>query len=155
MVTPASELPPFWSLVERHGDELLAYARRLTGQDAEDVLQEALLRALRSYPRLSHGRHLRAWLFRITTTTAWDQHAGRGEVPTPNVPDLPALEGDGHAFASLIEPLPEKARSALQLRFVEDLSYDAIAVRLGCSPAAARQRVSSGVRALRGRLTTT
>ena len=44
-------LPPFWSLVEAHGDELLIHARRLAGDaDGEDVLQDALLRALRAYP---------------------------------------------------------------------------------------------------------
>ena len=71
-------LPPFWSLVERHGDELLAHARRMTGDaHAEDVLQDALLRALRAYPRLRHADHLRAWLYRVTTTTALDLHRAR------------------------------------------------------------------------------
>ena len=53
VIAMAVALPPFWSLVEAHGDELLAHARRLAGdQSAEDVLQEAFLRALRAYPRL-------------------------------------------------------------------------------------------------------
>ena len=81
-------LPPFWSLVERHGDELLAHARRLAGdQHAEDVVQDALLRALRAYPRLRHADHLRAWLYRVTTTTAIDLHRSRRrELPTEDVP---------------------------------------------------------------------
>jgi RNA polymerase sigma-70 factor, ECF subfamily len=71
-------LPPFWSLVEAHGDELLVHARRLAGDaHGEDVVQEALLRALRAYPRLRHADHLRAWLYRITTTTAMDHHRRR------------------------------------------------------------------------------
>ena len=80
----AVALPPFWSLIERHGDELLAHARRMTDeQTAEDVLQDALLRALRAYPRLRHADHLRAWLYRVTTTTALDLHrARRREVVT-------------------------------------------------------------------------
>ena len=40
-------------------------------------------------------------------------------------------------------------RTALRLRFVDDLDYDGIADRLGCSPVAARQRVSTAVRTLR------
>ena len=81
-------LPPFWVLVERHGDELLAHARRMAGdQQAEDVLQDALLRALRAYPRLRHAEHLRAWLYRVTTTAAIDAHrARRRELPTADVP---------------------------------------------------------------------
>ena len=46
-------------------------------QTAEDVLQDALLRALRAYPRLRHADHLRAWLYRVTTTTALDLHRAR------------------------------------------------------------------------------
>ncbi len=145
-------LPPFWSLVEAHGDELLVHARRLAGdQHGEDVLQDALLRALRAYPRLRHAEHLRAWLYRVTTTAAIDFHRrGRREVPTDE-PPAPAVHDsyDDGAFEALIEPLSEPARSALRLRFVDDLDYDGIAEALGCSVVAARQRVSTAVRTLR------
>jgi RNA polymerase sigma-70 factor (ECF subfamily) len=148
----AVALPPFWSLVEAHGDELLAHARRLAGPDqAEDVLQDALLRALRAYPRLRHADHLRAWLYRVTTTTALDSHrARRREVPTDDVPATPTNDRyDVGGFEDLIQPLSETARAALRLRFVEDLDYEGIAEALGCSPVAARQRVSTAVRTLR------
>ena len=147
-------LPPFWSLVEAHGDELLAHARRMTDeQSAEDVLQDALLRALRAYPRLRHADHLRAWLYRVTTTTALDLHRRRRrEIPTEE-PPAPAVEADydDGAFESLIAPLAPSAQDALRLRFVEDLDYDRIAAALGTSPQAARQRVSTAVRTLRER----
>jgi RNA polymerase sigma-70 factor (ECF subfamily) len=151
----AVALPPFWSLVEAHGDELLIHARRLAGDDhAEDVVQDALLRALRAYPRLRHAEHLRAWLYRVTTTAAIDLHrARRRETPTDDVPATPTHDAyDDGGFEELIAPLPDGTRAALRLRFVDDLEYDAIAARLGCSPAAARQRVSTAVRALRERL---
>jgi RNA polymerase sigma-70 factor (ECF subfamily) len=148
-------LPPFWSLVERHGDELLAHARRLAGPDqAEDVLQDAILRALRAYPRLRHADHLRAWLYRVTTTTAIDAHrARRREVPVEEV-EAPAVadDYDDGGFEALIAPLSETTRTALRLRFVDDLDYDGIADRLGISTVAARQRVSTAVRTLRERL---
>ena len=125
-------------------------------QTAEDVLQDALLRALRAYPRLRHAEHLRAWLYRVTTTTALDVHrARRREVVT----DEPAgrrrvePEYDDGAFESLIAPLAQTAQDALRLRFVDDLDYDRIAVELGTSPEAARQRVSTAVRTLRERVT--
>jgi RNA polymerase sigma-70 factor, ECF subfamily len=146
--------PPFWSLVEAHGAELLAHARRLTNdQHAEDVLQDAMLRALRAYPRLTHAEHLRAWLYRITTSAAMDHHrAAAREVPTDAPPDVLAQpDYDDGAFEALIEPLPEAHRSVLRLRFVDDLDYEQLADRLGCSPVAARQRVSTAVRTLRTR----
>jgi RNA polymerase sigma-70 factor, ECF subfamily len=147
-------LPPFWVLVERHGDELLAHARRMAGdQQAEDVLQDALLRALRAYPRLRHAQHLRAWLYRITTTAAIDSHRrARRELPTADVPAVATHDTyDDGAFDALIAPLPDGARAALRLRFVDDLEYEAIADRLGISTPAARQRVSTAVRTLRER----
>ena len=52
-------------------------------------------------------------------------------------------------FESLIVGLPDGTRDALRLRFVEDLEYDRIAERLGCSAVAARQRVSTAIRTLR------
>ena len=145
-------LPPFSRLVDDHGDELLAHARRLAGPEhAEDVLQESLLRALRAYPRLRHGDHLRAWMYRVTTSAAMDFHRSRRrETVTDDPPAVATYDTyDDGAFEALIADLPETARSALRLRFVDDLDYDGIADRLGCSTMAARQRVSTAVRSLR------
>jgi RNA polymerase sigma-70 factor (ECF subfamily) len=147
-------LPPFWILVERHGDELLAHARRLAGdQHAEDVVQDALLRALRAYPRLRHADHLRAWLYRVTTTAAIDLHRSRRrELPRGEPPVVATHDTyDEGTFEALIAPLPDGARTALRLRFVDDLDYAGIADRLGISTDAARQRVSTAVRTLRER----
>jgi RNA polymerase sigma-70 factor (ECF subfamily) len=89
------------------------------------------------------------------TTTAFDHTAARQRRPKPveRVPEKHTTDGvyDG-AFDALIELVSEQARIALSLRFVEDLSYDEIARRLGCSNEAARQRVSSAVRSLRRRI---
>lgn len=153
-------LPPFWTLVDAHGGELLAHARRLCGpDDAEDVLQDALLRALRAYPRLRHGDHLRAWLYRVTTTAAYDLLARRRRRPESPSAELPERAADAadpaeldDAFETLIDGLPPSARATLRLRFVEDLDYAAIAARLDCTPEAARQRVSAAVRTLRKEL---
>jgi RNA polymerase sigma-70 factor (ECF subfamily) len=144
-------LPAFATLIDAHGDELLAHARRLAGPDgAEDVLQDALLRALRAYPRLEHGDHLRAWLYRITTNVAMDRHRRvRREVVHPDPAAHVAVEDPSDGFEDLIGGLPERARTTLRLRFVEDLEYDVIARRLDCTPEAARQRVSGALKTLR------
>ena len=124
----------------------------MTGDaNGEDVLQDALLRALRAYPRLRHAEHLRAWLYRVTTTTALDHiRARRREVLTEDPPaQVAEPEHYDDAFESIIGALPDGTRAALRLRFVEDLDYDHIGARLGCSPVAARQRVSTAIRTLR------
>ena len=145
-------LPPFWSLVEAHGDELLVHARRMAGDaHGEDVLQDALLRALRAYPSLRHADHLRAWLYRVTTTTALDHHRARKREVLTDEPPAPATEPEHYddAFESMIGALPDGTQAALRLRFVDDLDYEGIAARLGCSAIAARQRVSTAIRTLR------
>ena len=148
-------LPPFAQLVDAHGTELLAHARRLAGPDAaEDVVQDALLRALRAYPSLRHGDHLRAWLYRITTNAAVDRmRSTRREIAVadPAAGAVAAPEDSVEGFEALIGGLPDRARATLRLRFVEDLEYDAIAARLQCTPEAARQRVSHALRTLRER----
>lgn len=147
-------LPPFYKLLEDHGDEVLAYVRKLAPAEHEDVFQEAILRALRSYPRLKHADHLRAWLYRVATTTVFDVSSRQSrEVAVADVPeDQHFDERVDEEFDALVGSLPNGAKRALQLRFVDDLSYDEIAARLECSSAAARQRVSSAVRRLREEL---
>jgi RNA polymerase sigma-70 factor, ECF subfamily len=152
MVVSTVVLPPFWSLVEAHGDELLVHARRLAGdQHGEDVLQDALLRALRAYPRLRHADHLRAWLYRVTTTAALDHHRARRRELLTDEPPAVVTEPEHYddAFESMIGALSDGAQAALRLRFVDDLDYEGIARRLGCSTVAARQRVSTAIRTLR------
>ena len=113
------------------------------------MLQEALLRALRAYPRLAHGDHLRAWLYRITTNAAMDHHrrASR-EVLVPEPVEV-GVEDAVDDFELRIRGLSPQSQTTLRLRFVEDLEYEAIAARLDCTSAAARQRVSTALRTLR------
>jgi RNA polymerase sigma-70 factor (ECF subfamily) len=69
----------FRRLVERHRAELHAHCYRMLGSvhDAEDALQDALLRAWRGLPRFEARSSLRAWLYRIATNASLDLIARR------------------------------------------------------------------------------
>src|SRR5690606_13582455 len=75
----------FADLVGPHLAGLYGYGRRLTGQpaDAEDLLQEALLRALRAHGDLRDAERVRPWLFTIVTNAWRDRQRSLGrEVST-------------------------------------------------------------------------
>ena len=150
----AVTIPPFERFYEEHRNAVFAHLVRLLGrQRAEDAFQETFLRALRGYPSLRHGRHLKAWVITIATRVAADE--GRKRRPEPKVADELGVDGERPVYAQLehlADELPEKERAAVVLRYGYDLPYDQIAEALNSSEDAARQAASSGVRRLRRRL---
>jgi RNA polymerase sigma-70 factor (ECF subfamily) len=148
-------LPPFERFYEENRDAIYAHLRRVVGpQGADDAFQETFLRALRGYPKLRHGEHLRAWVFTIAARVAID--LGRRGRPTLQLVDKLGVSDSRPAYAELehlADKLPGKERAAVILRYGYDLSYADIAVALDSSEDAARQAASSGVRRLRRKLT--
>ena len=144
-------IPPFETFYETQRDEVFRYlASRVGGQRAEDAFQETFLRALRSYDRLEHADHLRAWILTIASRVAIDDYRRRS--PPEELPDAIAHEDVRPAFeelAPLTDGLPPKERAAVVLRYGYDLAYDAIGGALGSTEQAARQAASAGVRRLR------
>jgi RNA polymerase sigma factor (sigma-70 family) len=151
MMNPV-RIPPFESLYVEHSNELYAFlVRRLGPERAEDAFQETFLRALRGYPKLQHGRHLRAWLYTIAARVAVDEQRRRGR-PAPIAAE--AVDDSRPRYAELehlADELPAKERAAVVLRYGYDLPYADIGAALGSSEQAARQAASAGVRRLRKR----
>jgi RNA polymerase sigma factor (sigma-70 family) len=150
----AVRVPPFERFYEDQRGPVLAQLRALLGRDAaEDAFQETFLRALRAYPTLRHGRHLRAWALRIAHNVAIDA-LRRTRVTSADVPDLESVDEPlpYEELRRLTAGLPKKERAAVFLRYGYDLSYEEIGNALGQSPEAARQAASSGVRRLRKEL---
>jgi RNA polymerase sigma factor (sigma-70 family) len=147
----AVQVPPFERFYEEQQSVVLAQLRRMLGRDAaDDAFQETFLRALRAYPTLEHGRHLRAWALTIARNVALD-FLRRDRSTSAEVPDLESVDEPlpYEEVRRLTAELPQKERAAVFLRYGYDLSYDDIGAAIGSSPEAARQAASSGVRRLR------
>jgi RNA polymerase sigma-70 factor (ECF subfamily) len=155
MMEVAVTIPPFERFYAEHRDEVYGVlVRRLGRQRAEDAFQETFLRALRAYPALRHGDHLRAWVLTIARNVAVD--AFRREKPSADFEE-PAQLPRRPAYAELEHltgDLPPTERAAVVLRYAYDMPYAAIGAALGSSEDAARQATSAGVRRLRRRETT-
>ena len=88
-------LPPFQAVLDEHGSDVYRYLVASVGPvDADDCFQEACVAALRAYPELAHGDHLRAWLFRIAERKAIDHHRARARraLPSDALPEQPVTD---------------------------------------------------------------
>jgi RNA polymerase sigma-70 factor (ECF subfamily) len=158
----------FSALVVRHRAELHSHCLRLlrSPADAEDALQDTLLRAWRSRHTFASGA-ARPWLYRIATNACLDLLARRkltlasldaeSDPPSPpeQAPDalVIAQETVDLALRAAVQRLPPRQHAALVMRDVLSLSARETAAELGLSVAAtnsALQRARSG---LRSRLT--
>lgn len=132
----------FRAVMLPHLDAAHGFARWLTRDpvQAQDVAQEAMLRALR-YFHAFRGEEARPWLLRIVRNTWVDLRAKRGaDQPLEVVenhpaegldPEQSALAGDRRRqVAAALAALPEEMREILVLREIEDLPYKQIAAVL-------------------------
>lgn len=146
-------LPPFQTLLDEYRHDIFRFLVASVGRDAaEDCFQETFLAALRGYPKLSRADNLRGWLFTIAHRKAIDLHRARARrlpLHEPIHGELPDRDPD---LWGAVNELPPKQRSAVVLRYLEDLPYRQIGDIVGCSEAAARQNVRAGLASLREEL---
>lgn len=119
--------------VQQHQDRLyrLAYSYVFDEQDALDIVQSALVKALRARP-LRQPRYLRTWMYRILVNTALDWLRSRKRLVPASDEYLEGLSasaddpGDPDLQAAL-EQLPAEYRTIVVLRFFEELKLSEIA----------------------------
>jgi RNA polymerase sigma-70 factor (ECF subfamily) len=110
----AGDETAYQRLVEPHRRELHAHSYRMLGSvhDAEDALQDALLRAWRGLSRFDGRGSLRAWLYKIATNTCLDAIARRPKrtLPVDHVPPADPHDGPGEPLVESVwlEPYPDE-----------------------------------------------
>lgn len=140
--TLRGDLGAFESLVERHREVVFRVAARIVGRDnADDVSQDAFLRAFHRLGRFRGDASFRAWLLQITHNAAVDHLSRRRPEPVEaadgddghehEVARLPAERLESRERIARLESklrgLSPEGRVALVLRDIEGLTYDEIA----------------------------
>jgi RNA polymerase sigma-70 factor (ECF subfamily) len=163
----------FEGLAGEHLDALYGAALRLTrnGRDAEDLVQDAVLRAYRFFDRFERGTNFRAWIFKILTNTfinkyrrtvkerslveGPEQQAVQDQVVSRDAADH-AAEPERHFLDSLVsddvvqavDALPVDFRMVVILADLQDFSYKEIADILDIPVGTVMSRLFRGRRLL-------
>ena len=157
----------FRLLVERHSRGIYRLAYRMTGrqEDAEDVVQETLIRAYRQLDRFEARSNFRTWLYRIGFNCAIDYMGARphresaetddrleqlsGQSSGPTTHDLAyAGEIGGHVQEAL-ETLSPQERAAFLMRHYQGCSIEEICRALDLRSNAAKHSIFRAVKKMR------
>ena len=142
----------FAQLFEWFNGRTVRYLRNLVGEAAEDVQQEVWLAVYRGISSLTNPGAFRTWLFQTTRHRAIDylrrQKRERELISQASTEATelsePAEESsafDLTDFDAVLAELPTAQREALLLRYRDDLSYNEIALVVGCSVGTIRSRL--------------
>jgi RNA polymerase sigma-70 factor (ECF subfamily) len=153
----------FETLVRRYSERAYRAAYRVVRdqQAAEEVLQEALIKAYRALPRFEARSSFYTWLYRITVNLAldrrrrgkrapaveWDDAIAheidpRSTLPEPANPEVASLRLEVRELvAEGIQTLPDGQREVLLLREVDGLSYEEIAETMQISKGTVMSRL--------------
>lgn len=150
----------FDQFVAKHVDDLLrtAYLIVWDEAEAEDLVQECLLKVARRWPRVRRMDQPRAYARRILVNLAVDEARGRARRRSELEPEpaasliatdpLPALDTRAELPQALGQ-LPARQRAVLVLRYFNDLSEAQVAEVLGCPAGTVKSSASRGLARLR------
>lgn len=160
-VTRSAEAPTFEEYAGAAWPSLYRYAYLLTGNhaDAEDIAQQTLLKAYRSWSRVERSDSPPAYLRQILTNTYLSQRRPKArhlELLTDAPPETghrtAAGPEDRLALWPHVKSLPPRQRAVIVLRYYEDLSEQEIADVLGCSRGNVKSTAHHALRSLRAAL---
>ncbi len=135
----------FEDLVERYADTVFRAALSVTGtrEDAEDVMQETLLRLYRRDGAFDSPEHLRFWLIRVAVNEARRVYRWRSRVaPLEELGDIPFETPEESGLFEAVMALPEKYRVPVYLHYYEDFSTQEIARIVRCPVSTVQTRLA-------------
>lgn len=142
----------FAAIYDRYHQPLYRYCLGILGdpQEAQDALQNTMVKAMRALPGERREIRLKPWLYRVAHNESIDLARSRQSLRTLDVEveaagERPPEQAEWRERLSLLlgdlEHLPERQRGALLMRELGGFSYEEIGCALDATPAAARQSV--------------
>ena len=163
-VTRSANAPTFEEYAGTAWPSLYRYAYLLAGNhaDAEDIAQQTLLKAHRSWDRIQDSESPMAYLRRMLTNTYLSQRRPKGRrlellTEAPPEPESAPQAGGPEERMVLwphVKSLPPRQRAVIVLRYYEDLSEQEIADALGCSRGNVKSTAHHALKTLRAVLGT-
>lgn len=134
--------------VQEHGDRLFRICLVLLGneRDAEDAVQETILKYILKAPAFEGREHEKAWLIRVATNQCRDMQRFRLRHPQVNLEELNNYAQDARdceVFDALMR-IPPKFRLVMILHYVEGYRTEEIARMIGKSASAVKMRLQKG-----------
>ena len=161
----------FDELMTAHERRMYAVAMRMCGnrEDAQDCLQEAMIRVYRAIGGFKAQSSFSTWVYRVTMNTCLDELRRRksrpntsldglldsGWAPTDgrDTPEQHAVRMEARrSISAYINELPEDMRAAIVLRDVQGMSYEDIAAALDANIGTIKSRISRGREKLREKI---
>lgn len=146
----------FTILYQRYASRVYGYLRqRLRNQEsADEALQAVFIKLHRSKDQFNSTFTFAPWLFTIARTVTLDFHKKQNReakyvAETRVDPDLFGAQPEPSTATVDLSSLPRTQRSAVEMRYLKDMSFEEIAKRLDTTPNNVRQMISRGVRQLR------
>lgn len=135
-------------IMQTYGNMLYRICLSATGNsnDAEDAVQETMLKYLRKSPQFQDDEHEKAWLIRVAVNNCRDIIRYRKRHPSADIEEaenLAVTSGNSGIFDVLVT-LPEKYRTVLELYYAEEYSTAEIAKIIGKSQSAVKMRLQKG-----------
>ncbi|MBS1884944.1 MAG: RNA polymerase sigma factor, partial [Actinobacteria bacterium] len=154
----AGDPDAFATIFRRYGQDLYRFCVGILRepQDAEDAVQNTMMRALRALPGETRDMQLRPWLYRIAHNEAVELRRRRRPAeplgPTIDIgagtEDLVEQDARLRTLLADIADLPERQRASLVMRELNGLDFGEIGTALETSPGAARQALYEARRGL-------
>lgn len=145
----------FSTLYERHSARIYGYLSKRINQPEKvaEIYQEVFIKIHKSKNLYQENLPLLPWIFTITRTVMIDELRKDKKIHTVEIDELENLvTKDVEAkpdITNLLGQLPEQQKQALELRYINDQTFDQIAASLKTSPINARQIISRGLKRLR------